>query len=556
VSKVQKSKAKQHADGVSTDVAQTRHPRKAAPVDLRLVKRPLKQTNIKHEESHKPHKRRRIDNHNAPTTSPPAIQHVNHDEQPPQPRKRGRPPGSKNKKTLLKEQQAREGGSSRSKGNDLSSTARLLRQPKPLLKPNVHTQVIKLSPPKLKKQTERKQRTIAPIDDNILPFGNRLTVEEADTSRAISTQRSKDRYEKAKKVAEDIEKSNLARIMARNKTITVSHHKNHHASTSAHRPHHASDHEEQKIHQIRMGDYLIDTWYNAPYPEEYSKRPILYICEFCLKYIKSDYTAKRHRMKCMVKHPPGDEIYRDGILSIFEVDGRKNKIYCQNLCLLAKMFLDHKTLYYDVEPFLFYIMTEVDTEGCHFVGYFSKEKRSLLDYNLSCIMTLPSHQRKGYGNLLVDISYLLSRKEGKPGSPEKPLSDLGMLSYRAYWKTCIFRHLQDVKDSISIQELSSKTGMTFDDVIATLQLNGAIAKNEEGKYYISMDERAVEKHLKRVDAKGYPYAQSEKLTWAPFLIAKTALGMLNVVRDGSSPTTATAQKENEAPKSPKRSRRH
>lgn len=98
--------------------------------------------------------------------------------------------------------------------------------------------------------------------------------------------------------------------------------------------------------------------------------------------------------------------------------------------------------------------------------------------------------------------------------------------------------------------------MTFDDVIATLQLNSAIAKNEEGQYYISMDEGAVEKHLKRVDAKGYPYAQSEKLTWAPFLIAKTALGMLNIVRDGSSPTTATAQKENEAPKSPKRSRRH
>jgi hypothetical protein len=47
-------------------------------------------------------------------------------------------------------------------------------------------------------------------------------------------------------------------------------------------------------------------------------------------------------------------------------------MYCQNLCLVAKMFLDHKTLYYDVEPFLFYIMTEVDDEGCHFVGYFSK----------------------------------------------------------------------------------------------------------------------------------------------------------------------------------------
>lgn len=53
------------------------------------------------------------------------------------------------------------------------------------------------------------------------------------------------------------------------------------------------------------------------------------------------------------------------------------------------MFLDHKSLFYDVEPFLFYVMTEVDDIGARFVGYFSKEKRSPKDYNVSCIMTLP-----------------------------------------------------------------------------------------------------------------------------------------------------------------------
>ena len=37
-------------------------------------------------------------------------------------------------------------------------------------------------------------------------------------------------------------------------------------------------------------------------------------------------------------------------------------MYCQNLCLLAKLFLDHKTLYFDVEPFLFYVLTERDPE--------------------------------------------------------------------------------------------------------------------------------------------------------------------------------------------------
>ena len=78
----------------------------------------------------------------------------------------------------------------------------------------------------------------------------------------------------------------------------------------------------------------------------------------------------------MQRQPSGKEIYRKGTLSIFEVDGKDHKLYCQNLCLMAKLFLDHKTLYFDVEPFLFYILCEIDKQGAHIVGYFSKEKES------------------------------------------------------------------------------------------------------------------------------------------------------------------------------------
>jgi histone acetyltransferase MYST4 len=75
--------------------------------------------------------------------------------------------------------------------------------------------------------------------------------------------------------------------------------------------------------------------------------------------------------KCNLFQPPATEIYRsnhmvdskDVQLSIFEVDGLISKIYCQNLCLLAKLFLDHKTLYYDVEPFMFYVLTMNDENG-------------------------------------------------------------------------------------------------------------------------------------------------------------------------------------------------
>ncbi|KAJ4478527.1 histone acetyltransferase, MYST superfamily, partial [Lentinula lateritia] len=204
-----------------------------------------------------------------------------------------------------------------------------------------------------------------------------------------------------------------------------------------------------RIRTIRFGAHEIKTWYDAPFPEEYANIPDgrLWICEFCLKYMKSKFGAVRHRMKCKAKHPPGDEIYRDGSVSIFEVDGRKNKIYCQNLCLLSKMYLDHKSLFYDVEPFLFYVMTEVDDVGARFVGYFSKEKRSPKDYNVSCIMTLPVRQRQGWGNLLIDFSYLLSKKEQRTGSPEKPLSALGALGYKNYWTLSLMRYLETAPEN-------------------------------------------------------------------------------------------------------------
>uniref|UniRef100_A0A8C6SY01 Histone acetyltransferase n=1 Tax=Neogobius melanostomus TaxID=47308 RepID=A0A8C6SY01_9GOBI len=224
------------------------------------------------------------------------------------------------------------------------------------------------------------------------------------------------------------------------------------------------------IKTIVFGRYELDTWYHSPYPEEYARLGKLYMCEFCLKYMKSQTILRRHMAKCVWKHPPGDEIYRKSNISVFEVDGKKNKIYCQNLCLLAKLFLDHKTLYYDVEPFLFYVMTEADNTGCHLVGYFSKEKNSFLNYNVSCILTMPQYMRQGYGKMLIDFSYLLSKVEEKVGSPERPLSDLGLISYRSYWKEVLLRYLNNFQGKeISIKEISQETAVNPVDIVSTLQ---------------------------------------------------------------------------------------
>ena len=280
---------------------------------------------------------------------------------------------------------------------------------------------------------------------------------------------------------------------------------------------HEKEHEEvtkvRNIQRIELGRYVVDTWYFSPYPEEYANLDTLFMCEFCLKYMKRKDTLLRHQSKCELKHPPGNEIYRHETLSVFEVDGAKSKIYCQNICLLAKLFLDHKTLYYDVEPFLFYIMTEVDSRGCHVVGYFSKEKNSPDDYNLACILTLPPYQRKGFGKMLIQFSYELSKAESKVGTPEKPLSDLGYLSFRSYWSSELLDILESKQGPLSIRDLSKLTSIKTEDIIATLQSLGLI-KYYKGQHVISLTPRVLEDHRKHKEKRSRNI-EAKYLHWTP-----------------------------------------
>lgn len=160
--------------------------------------------------------------------------------------------------------------------------------------------------------------------------------------------------------------------------------------------------------------------------------PLLYICEYCLCYYGSERMFQRHRAKCTLVHPPGNEIYRHDDLSFFEIDGRKQKTWCRNLCMLSKVrpsisplasaeqFSASSTIRRSTTTstrscasspsrralapisrstrFLrrFYCMTKRDSAGCHLVGYFSKEKESAEQYNLACILTLPQCVRSAH----------------------------------------------------------------------------------------------------------------------------------------------------------------
>jgi histone acetyltransferase HTATIP len=223
----------------------------------------------------------------------------------------------------------------------------------------------------------------------------------------------------------------------------------------------------KNLNKLQIGKSEVEAWYFSPYPQEYAHLPKLFICEFCLLYYPSSTQLARHRTKCTLMHPPGNEIYRHNGISFFEIDGRRQRTWCRNLCLISKCFLDHKTLYYDVDPFMYYCMTIKDEYGDHLIGYFSKEKESAEGYNVACILTLPQYQRKGYGKVLIEFSYELSKVEGKLGSPEKPLSDLGLLSYRAYWQEKIVELLTESEDEISLDEIAHRTSITHGDIMHT-----------------------------------------------------------------------------------------
>ncbi|EJW84450.1 myst histone acetyltransferase 2 [Wuchereria bancrofti] len=221
------------------------------------------------------------------------------------------------------------------------------------------------------------------------------------------------------------------------------------------------------IERIRYGNYEIDTWYFSPYPDDYGKTHSLYICQYCMRYMKFERSYRIHLLECRRKEPPGIEIYKEKSMSVYEVLGSNDKVYCQCLCLLAKLFLDHKTLYFDVEPFLFYVLCEVDSRGAQMVGYFSKEQGNPDGNNLACICILPPFQRSGYGKFLIQLSYEISKREGLIGSPEKPLSDLGKLSYRSYWSWAVLEVLRTCS-KISITDLSRRTAIHVNDIIETL----------------------------------------------------------------------------------------
>jgi histone acetyltransferase MYST1 len=251
----------------------------------------------------------------------------------------------------------------------------------------------------------------------------------------------------------------------------------------------------KRIDKIFIGESVMETWYWSPFPTDFQDCSLLYICEYCLGFFREKPEFQWHIANCKYRHPPGDEIYADPTsnprMSVFEVDGFFERVYCENLCYLSKLFLDHKRFdRFDVSNFYFYIIGEwlgddsSSSRGFRFIGYFSKEKQST-NRNLSCIMSLPCYQRRGFGSFIIEFSYEISKVAKKMGTPERPLSDLGKRTYLRWWLQRILRVIIDRTDPISITELSRITYIMPEDIKATLE-EYKLLYYYKGQYHIAI----------------------------------------------------------------------
>ena len=112
------------------------------------------------------------------------------------------------------------------------------------------------------------------------------------------------------------------------------------------------------------------------------------------------------------------------------------------------------------------------------------------------------------------VAYELSKKEGKVGTPEKPLSDLGLLSFRSYWTNVLLEILKKHRGNLSIKDISEMTAIKTEDIISTLQSLNLI-KYWKGQHIISVTPKVLEEHSKNASKYQNWRIVPQNIHWAP-----------------------------------------
>ncbi|KAI9654608.1 MAG: hypothetical protein M1831_005369 [Alyxoria varia] len=269
---------------------------------------------------------------------------------------------------------------------------------------------------------------------------------------------------------------------------------------------------QQSVTKAVYGSYEIQPSYLSLYPSEsFHSFSIerLFVCPHCYKYTEDENAYFQHwKSFCNFKESaPGCIVYDSSEYMVHEIDGEDEpvgsllhlassqnlthslQLFCQNLSLFAKLFIDNKSICYDVTTFVYYLVVSNPTNEreSEVMGFFSKEKLSWDNNNLACILVFPPWQGRGLGQFLIGVSYEVAKRDGRLGGPERPLSESGKRSYEAYWAGAIARYILEREDqeSTSVNDMSRATFITPEDIFNTTVRMGLLGRQNKNTFILS-----------------------------------------------------------------------
>ena len=103
----------------------------------------------------------------------------------------------------------------------------------------------------------------------------------------------------------------------------------------------------------------------------------------------------------------------------------------------------------------------------------------------------------------MGVSYELSKREGRVGGPEKPLSELGRKGYTGFWQARVANAILGTraKVTLDVEEIAALCWMLVEDVVAALKEMGVLEDRKKGKVSMVIDKAKVREWatLKGVD---------------------------------------------------------
>ena len=93
----------------------------------------------------------------------------------------------------------------------------------------------------------------------------------------------------------------------------------------------------------------------------------------------------------------------------------------------------------------------------------------------------------------MGISYELSKREGRIGGPEKPLSELGRKGYLGYWEARVARTILGIraKTTLRVDQIAAECWMLVDDVMVALKEMGVLELRKKGNGSVMINKGAV-----------------------------------------------------------------